>query len=153
MLARSPPLPLVIDRLDEDHDISAEDEEGIILALRHRDRVCRIRLIGPIPIPILQKLINGLDGEFPILEYLNIKPRRYLRPMGSTSLNLPQNVRAPHLRQVLLRNFAIPIGSSLLTTMRNAMFNPSLCLLPPECLTSDKFHLCLSSRYCTRDHI
>lgn len=49
MLAHSPPLPLVIDHADKDHDISTEDEKGIIHALQHRDRVCRIRLWMPMP--------------------------------------------------------------------------------------------------------
>ena len=43
MLAHSPTLPLVIDyfRALTDRDISAEDEEGIILALEQHDRVRR----------------------------------------------------------------------------------------------------------------
>ena len=53
MLAHSPPLPLVIDYNEEDCDITAEDEEGRILALGQRDRVRRIRLqmavTGPVP--------------------------------------------------------------------------------------------------------
>jgi hypothetical protein len=43
MLAHSPPLPLVIDYGDEDRELTAQDEEGISLALRRRRRVRRIR--------------------------------------------------------------------------------------------------------------
>lgn len=43
MLARSPPFPLVVDYLSENLDITAEDEEGIILALEHRNRVRHVR--------------------------------------------------------------------------------------------------------------
>ena len=46
MLANSPPLPLIIDHIlkGQDHDIAAEDEEGMLLALQHRHRVQRIPL-------------------------------------------------------------------------------------------------------------
>ena len=38
MLAYSPPLPLIIDHLDESHDITTRDEEDILHALQHHDR-------------------------------------------------------------------------------------------------------------------
>ena len=120
MLAHSPPaLPIIIDHFDEDQELTAEDENGIILALQHRDRVRRIRIIKPTP--ILQKLVVALDGEFPILEFLFIRHQRYHRPAIEpiTSLNFPETFRAPHLRQLLLKNFATPIESPSLTTMPN----------------------------------
>ncbi|KAF8468671.1 hypothetical protein DFH94DRAFT_856853 [Russula ochroleuca] len=119
MLAHSPPLPLIIDHLDLNYDITTEEEEGILLALQCRDRVRRIRLRKSVP--ILQKLVNALDGEFPILEYLYAMPQQYQRPLldQNMSLNLPETFRAPHLRHLLLMRFAIPIGSPLLTTMGN----------------------------------
>ena len=55
-----------------DRDITAEDEEGIILALEQRDRVRRIRL--RMPVPKLQKLIMAIDEEYPVLEYLIMMP-------------------------------------------------------------------------------
>jgi hypothetical protein len=119
MLAHSPPLPLIIDHLDQYDNVTAKDEEGIFLALRHRDRLRRIRIMKAVP--ILQKLIMVLDGEYPILEYLYITDQRYLRPMikRNTELNFPENFRAPQIRYLVLMNFAIPIGSPLLTTMGN----------------------------------
>lgn len=119
MLAHSPPLPLIIDHLDQYDYITAKDEEGIALALRHRDRLRRIRLLKAVP--ILQRLIVVLDGEYPILEHLYITDQRYLRPMikRNTELNFPENFRAPQLRCLVLMNFAIPIGSPSLTTMGN----------------------------------
>ncbi|KAF8468668.1 hypothetical protein DFH94DRAFT_775105 [Russula ochroleuca] len=130
MLAHSPPLPLIIDHLDQNHDLTAEDEEGIILALQHRDRVRRIRLRKSFL--KLQKLVNALDGEFPILEYLYVMPQQYRRPIlgHDVSLNLPETFRAPHLCRLLLSRFAIPIGSPILTTMGN-LVTLSLSLLPP----------------------
>jgi hypothetical protein len=106
MLAHSPPLPLVIDY--RSRVITAEDEEGIILALKQRDRVRRVRLRVS-----LQKFIVAMDEEYPILEYLIIA-----LPIGNvrTILILPRTLQAPHLRLLMLRGFAIPIGSRLLTT-------------------------------------
>jgi hypothetical protein len=121
MLAHSPPaVPLIIDHFDDNyHDLTAEDEEGIILALQHRDRVRRIRILKPTL--ILQKLIMALDGEFPILEFLLIEYQRYHMPVTGniTGLNVPETFRAPHLRQLVVKNFAIPIESPILTTMGN----------------------------------
>ena len=121
MLAHSPPnIPLIIDHYDEEYqDLTAEDEEGIILALKHSDRVRRIRLLKPIP--ILKRIIIALNGEFPILEFLLIEHQRYYRPVikNIPNLNFPETFRAPHLRELVLRNFATPIESPPLTSTGN----------------------------------
>lgn len=44
MLAHSPHPPLIIDHVYERRDVTAEDEKGITLALKQRDRVRRIPL-------------------------------------------------------------------------------------------------------------
>ena len=67
MLAHSPPLPLTVDYQRKD-GITAEDEEGILLALEQRHRVRHLRLASPIQ--NLQKIVMAIDKEFPILEYL-----------------------------------------------------------------------------------
>ena len=120
MLAHSPPLPLVIDYSEENHDISAEDEEQIILALRHRDRVSRVRLEAN-----LKKHILAMDEEYPILEYLIVTPPR--SPVDDTSavLIFPESLRASHLRHFLLGGFVLPIGSRILTS---AVGLVTLCL-------------------------
>ncbi|KAH9981810.1 hypothetical protein BJV74DRAFT_887316 [Russula compacta] len=110
MLGHSPPLPLIIDYIDKNRDITAEDEEGIMVALQHRDRVRRIRLW--MPIPDLRKLIVAIDEEFPVLEYLYIDPQT----RDDTGLMLPKTFQAPHLRHLILENFAFLIGSPLLAT-------------------------------------
>jgi hypothetical protein len=107
MLTHSPPLPLVIDYLDE---ITADEEGGMIFALEQRDRVRRIRI--QLPIPKLQKFIT-ITGEYPILEYLIIGP---LIEDHSSVLRIPETLEAPHLRHLSLTSFALPIGSRLLTT-------------------------------------
>ena len=140
MLAHSPPVPLVIDYIDgECHVLSPEDEEGIILALQHRDRVRRIRIRKSVS--ILQKLVTALDGEFPILDYLIIVNRRSYRPLidCTTNLNFPETFRAPHLRQLVIDNFATPIESPPFPTMGNLVTLflssiPSSCYFPPNVL-------------------
>ena len=131
MLANSPPLPIIIDHLYEDKDITTEDEEGIILALQHHDRVRRIRLKNPIP--KLQRLVLALDEEYPNLEFMLIEHQSYLSPSNTnnTSLNFPETFRAPHLRHLVLMNFDLPITSPLLITMGN-LVTLSLNSIPPS---------------------
>ena len=108
MLAHSPPLPLVIDYVGA--DITAEEEESIILTLALRDRVRRIRF--DIPLLKLQKLIMAIDGEYPILEYLI-----FVEPTEdkNTVLFLPETLETPHLRHLAI-GCSIPIRFQLLTT-------------------------------------
>jgi len=108
MLAHSPPLPLVIDHGVRYHEVTVKDEEGILLALQHRDRVRRIRL--RMPIPNLQRLIVAIDDHFPMLEYLYLAPNT----KHETNLRLPQTFQAPQLRHLVL-NIACPIGSPWLS--------------------------------------
>jgi hypothetical protein len=109
MLAHSPRIPLTVDYLEKGQDIATEDEDGIVLALRQRDRVRRIRL--GLPFPKLQRLVTAMEGEFPMLEYLYVGPPT----KHSTGLVLPENFQAPQLRYFILINFAFSVGSPLLT--------------------------------------
>jgi hypothetical protein len=109
MLAHSPPLSLVIGHHHPDQELTAEDEEGITLALQHRDRVKCIYL--RLPVLSLQKVITAIDGEFPALEYLHIGPPT----THDTRLTLLPTFEAPHLRNLWLTHFASQIGSPLLT--------------------------------------
>jgi hypothetical protein len=70
MLKHSHSLPLVIDYRLHENDITPEDEEGAILALKQYDRVRRVRL--RMPPTSLQKLVVAMDDEYPILEHLII---------------------------------------------------------------------------------
>jgi len=110
MLAHSPPLPLIIDHFNESLDITIEDEEDLLLALQHRDRVRRIRL--HMPVTNLRKLLIAIDEEFPMLEYLFLwNPND-----DNTSLILPKTFQAPHLQRLILEDIVYPIGSPLITT-------------------------------------
>ena len=134
MLAHSPPLPLIIDY--RDRDITAEDEEAIILALAQRDRVRRIRL--DIPVLQLQKLIMTIDGEYPILEYLIL---RDLYEDETMVLILPQTLQTPHLHHLVI-GCSIPIRFQLLTTavglvtLNLGLYHPSTYFQPTVLLQS-----------------
>jgi len=132
MLAHSPPLPLTIDYVDKDREVTAEDDEGILLALQHRDRVRRIRLWRSVPNS--QELITALDEEFPTLEYL------YLRPPTKygISVTLPKTLQAPHLNHLILHTFTFSIGSPLLTTAV-ALVTLSLHSIPSDVLPLSVF--------------
>ena len=108
MLACSPLFPLIIDYVHQDpsHEMSVQDEEGILLALQHRHRVSRIRLW--IPSSNLRKLVIAMGGEFAILKFLYIKP---VTDNGK-ALILLKTFKAPHLRQVALRTITFYPGMS-----------------------------------------
>jgi hypothetical protein len=131
MLAHSPPLPLVIEYDYEDPDMAAEDEEGFMLAFRERGRVRRVRL--RMPVLTLQKLVTAISEGYPKLEYLIIVPSA---EDTSTIFTLPETFQAPHLRHLVLFDFAFPIGSRLLTnamglvTLALALSNPSTYFQP-----------------------
>jgi hypothetical protein len=112
MLAHSPPLPLIVHYATEGRGITTDDEQGVIFALKQRDRVLRVRLAG-MDASLLEKFIAIMDEEFPILEHLVIG---LLDEDKSTILTFPETLHAPHLRLLFLRGFALPIGSRLLTT-------------------------------------
>jgi hypothetical protein len=133
MLEHSPPLPLVVGYF-MDRELTTEDEEGIILALKHHDRIRRIRLSNHVT--IIQKLIMAMDEEYPILEYLYIT---LSMKDNSSILQFSETFQAPHLRYLNLRSFALPIGSRLLTiaadlvTLYLIMVDPST-YFPPNTL-------------------
>ncbi|KAH9959302.1 hypothetical protein BC827DRAFT_1268851 [Russula dissimulans] len=142
MLAHSPPLPLVLDYIHISREVSVEDEEGTPLALQHRDRVRRVRL--EMPVERLQKLVMSIDDEFQTLEYLYIMPPA----KHDTGLILPETLRAPHLRHLMLRNFAFPIRSPLLTglvTLSLKCIHPSAYFSPNDLLRRF-YHSCPSWR-------
>ena len=119
MLANSPPLPLTVDYYSE-YDITAEDEEGILLALEQRHRIRHLRL--SFPEQILRKLVTAINEEFPILEYLILYP-----PLkDSAVLMLSETLQAPNLHLLLLGGFACPMGPRLHPTATGLV---TLCLI------------------------
>ena len=131
MLAHSPPLPLVIDHLYPINNITAEDEEGIHLAFKHRDRLRHIQLQAWDP--LWEGLIAANDEGLPMLEYLYIEP--LVAPDSNWSL--PSTLCAPRLRHLTLHCFAFPIGSPLLAglvTLELCRISPSVDFGPNELL-------------------
>jgi len=126
MLAHSPPLPLVIDYLDGDPYMAAEDEEGLFLALEQPNRIRCIRV--ELSLQDLQKFVMAIDDELPILEYLVMATAGE----GDATLVFPDTIQAPHLRHLALVGVAPPIGSRLLTT---AVGLVTLCLFMPDSFT------------------
>ena len=133
MLAHSPPLPLTLYYAAGKCRTAKKDEEGILLALRHSDRVHYIAL--RLPTPVLRKIFTTMDKQFSILE------RFYIFSMteGETSLVLPRTFQAPHLRHLSLLRVALPIGSPLLTTTVGLVTLwladiPPSAYFPPTCL-------------------
>ena len=110
MLVHSPPLPLAIIHYNRHYGLTAADEEGIILALQHRNRVQRITL--HMSVMSVQKLVTAMDGEFPALKVLDIWPPA----QHNTPLTLPPTFRAPQLRLLWLAHCTSPIGSPFLTS-------------------------------------
>ncbi len=132
MLAHSPPLPLTVDYFGKD-GITAEDEEGLMLALEQRNRVRHIRL--RFPVQNLHKLVDAIDGEFPILEYLIVMPPMH----DSTALVLHKTLQAPRLKHLALIGFTCRIGPRLhptavdLVTLDLVIKHPS-AYFPPNIL-------------------
>ena len=133
MLAHSPPLPLVIEYTEDSPNISAEDEEGAIFALKQRNRVRSVCL--HITSTSLPKFIVAIEKEYPILEYLTIWSwNENLNDM--TILMFPETFHAPHLHHLALGGMTLPIGSRLLTaavclvTLRLIMSSQSMYFHP-----------------------
>ena len=132
MLAHSPPLPIVIDY--QGPDITAEDEEAIILALGQRDRVQRIRF--NLPVLKMQKLITAIDGEYSILEYLIlVDPPEDKR----TVLILPETLQTTNLRHLAI-DCSILIPPQLLAVgliiLYLGLYHPSTYFQPNVLLQS-----------------
>ena len=106
MLQLSLPLPLTVEYRSE-NGITAEDEEGLLLALEHRDRIRHLRLV--LPVRDLQKFVMEIGEEFPILENLIVHPWA----KDNTALMLPETLQAPNLRHISLFGFTCPIQSRL----------------------------------------
>jgi hypothetical protein len=110
MLAHSPPLPITIFYYYTDHEMTAEDEQGVLLALEHRDHLHHIAL--RVPAPNLDKFLPTMDEPFPSLECLYI----HSETKEETRLTLPVTFQAPTLRRLSLFYTALPLASPLLTS-------------------------------------
>jgi hypothetical protein len=121
MLARSPPLPLIIDLQETYREMPAEDEKGAQLALRERDRVHRIAL--DLPASRLRRLMAAMDGPFPVLDRLLISSE------VTDENDLPGAFQAQRLRFLTLRGTSLQIR--LLSTATAGLVTLALEDIPP----------------------
>ena len=124
-------LPLAIDYIRWDRRTAAEQQEGIMLALRKPERVRRIRISVPdwIHPSRRQKLIMAIDDEFPKLEFFYIA-RSFDSSEEYSALVLPDKFRAPRLRHLILFSLSLSIQSPVITTALG-LVTLSLLLSPP----------------------
>jgi hypothetical protein len=154
MLAHSPPLlPLTVIYNEFDRKMTAEDEEGALLALSHRHRVRRIALW--MPASNLGKFITDINEEFPILERMCIGSQAE----DSTGLVISGTVQAPNLRHFstaslgfpLLTNAAGLVNLELIDIPASAYFPPAyilsqILLMPQLRILKIHFHSPLPNR-------
>ena len=100
MLAHSPPLPLIIYYVGRLANASGE-EDDVLFALLHRERVRRIHLSAPVP-----NLLKALNGEYATLQRLVIR--------SGTGVQLPTKLVAPLLRCLTLSDVRLPASGSAL---------------------------------------
>jgi len=126
MLECSPPLPIVLDYTHQTRRWTEEDEDGMLLALRHRARVHRIRLC--VPRSHEKKLSLAIEMEFPMLEYLyiGVSTLTTLRP----DLEIYPSFQAPRLCHLALTRCHFLVTSPSLTTSAG-LVTLSL-MLPPQ---------------------
>ena len=112
-----PPLPIVV-RYSDPMGLrppSADDDDNIIAALQHRDRVCEVELtVGS---SLFAKLSPLLQKPFPSLESLTLRPR------DNVALILPPTAflgtSTPRLRNLYLDAIAPPALPTFLPSSRD----------------------------------
>lgn len=115
VLASSPTLPLII-YWGNPGTLDAEDSvKNVYLALRHRDRVCRIKLRLP-ESSLRHVLTTSMEGNFPMLETLQLYCSSYLSDNSLREM-LPGTFEAPNLRHLQISD------STLLPTQQSPLLN------------------------------
>ncbi|KAH9058067.1 hypothetical protein EDB87DRAFT_962000 [Lactarius vividus] len=116
MLTHSPPLPLIIYYPGR---LAAGEDEDVLFALQHRERVRRIHIRAPVA--SLSYLLNAMDGEYLVLQRLVIHPHTEKPSVASagTRVQLPTRLQAPLLRRLTLTDVRLPADSELLRRAEN----------------------------------
>ena len=117
MLGVWPAFPIVI------WDIAGltTDEDNIIAALEHRDRVCEIKL-GPLSRLESEKLVPHMQESFPALTKLQIESCSSTRDERPVLPDSFLGGSAPHLRFLYLDYIFFPAFSSLLLSASNLVY-------------------------------
>ena len=119
MLGVWPALPIVIWDLWS----SISDEDNIVAALEHRDRVCEIKLRRLTRLQ-LEKLMPLMQESFPALTKLQIESHDELLASDAL-LVLPDSFlggSAPHLRFLCLESISFPAIPNLLRSASNLVY-------------------------------
>ena len=95
-----PTIPIVVRFRPQ--TLSPEDEDSIITALQHRDRVCEIDLVSQSSLS--EKVSHIMQEPFPLLESLALKSRDCALALSSTFLG----GSSPRLRVLHLDNIPFP---------------------------------------------
>jgi hypothetical protein len=106
MLTHSPPFPLIIFYNDSDREMTAEDNEGALLAISHRDRVRRISLC--MPAPNLEKFMAVMDEDFPVLERICLGSKLE----DSRRLIFSTTFQAPNLSHIWTDSIGFPLRTN-----------------------------------------
>jgi hypothetical protein len=101
MLANSPPLPLVIYWGNPGTLDTEESVKNIHLALRHRDRVRRIKL--RLSESSLKDVFASMEGDFPALETFQL----YCSSTSNFDAKLPSTFRAPNIRDLQMSDLTL----------------------------------------------
>ena len=116
ILSYFPHLPLEVNYTFLREREQCQAQRNIHLSLQRRHHVRSINFRAPDA--VLKRMIIPLDDEFPLLDRLAIISDFYSfrASSGSSSVVLPQTLRAPNLRHLILSNFDLQIGAPILTT-------------------------------------
>lgn len=111
-----PPFPIAIWYPRMNRTLLPKDEDNLIAALHHPDRVCEINFA--VTSPLLERSIVLLREPFPVLEHLRLRSRDSARrPLVLPNAFLGGS--APRLRDIHLDGIAFPTLPHLLLTTRN----------------------------------
>jgi hypothetical protein len=132
MLTHSRPFRLIINYPNQNTEITADDEEGLLFALRYHNHVGRISLT--VSNTNCNRVLAAMDGDFPELRHLRITFNIKNDP---TSI-LPATFRASRLSSLILIGSSHPTGAPLSLTTITAIHLADLTIR--GLLPSPDFH-------------
>ena len=127
LICQWPNIPIAIDYCSPSIDTSPDDEENIIIALEHSDRVGHLGL--HLTDLLLGKLATSMQKPFPALTHLTI----ISESIGEHTLVLPADFlggSAPCLQEITLSSISFPALPTLLSSARD-LVTLNLCEMPP----------------------
>ena len=116
-----PPLPVLVDCGSySGSPLTPNEEDNVIAALEHHNRVCRVNIY--LTSPQLGKVVAAMQEPYPVLRYLSVGLR------GGNARALPTGFLggcAPGLQVVTLSGIAYPALPSLLLRSKSTRLNSS----------------------------